>query len=86
MRVVAGDGTLLAEPFVDLGDRVTNGGERGLLDIAFHPQFATNGLFYLHYSAGSNRPAGTAEGDTIVAEFVDNGDPAARSRRPNASF
>ena len=76
VRVVAGDGTLLAEPFVDLGNRVTVGGERGLLDIAFHPQFATNGLFYLHYSAGSNRPAGTAEGDTIVAEFIDNADPA----------
>jgi len=82
VRVVTGDGTLLAEPFVDLGDRVVSGGEQGLLDIAFHPQFATNGLFYLHYSAGSTRPSDTAVGDTIVAEFVDNGDPAAPVATP----
>ena len=76
VRVVAGDGALLDGAFAALGDRVTDGGERGLLDIAFHPQFANNGRFYLHYSAGSDRPAGTAAGDTIVSEFVDNGDPA----------
>ena len=82
VRVVAGDGALLDGAFAALGDRVTDGGERGLLDIAFHPQFATNGRFYLHYSAGSDRPAGTAAGDTIVAEFVDNDDPAAPVTAP----
>ena len=69
IRVVAADGTLLPDAFVNLGNRVTSGGERGLLDIAFHPEFAVNGLFYLHYSAGANRPAGTDLGDTVVAEF-----------------
>jgi len=73
--VLDGTGTLLPEPLVDLGARVTAGGERGLLDIAFHPEFIVNGRFFLHYSAGSTRPAGTAPGDTIVAEFTDNGDP-----------
>ena len=83
VRVVGGDGTLLGEPFVDLGNRVTtDANERGLFDIAFHPQFATNSVFYLHYSAGSNRPADTAQGDTIVAEFVDNRDPAAPVTAP----
>lgn len=69
VRVVTADGTLLPDAFVNLGNRVTSGGERGLLDIAFHPEFAVNGLFYLHYSAGANRPAGTQLGDTVVAEF-----------------
>ena len=57
IRVIDGDGALLATPFVNLGNLVASGSERGLLDIAFHPQFASNGLFYLHYSAGSDRPA-----------------------------
>ncbi|MDT8408327.1 MAG: PQQ-dependent sugar dehydrogenase [Wenzhouxiangellaceae bacterium] len=82
IRVIGGDGTLLATPFVNLGSLVTSGAERGLLDIAFHPLFVSNGLFYLHYSAGANRPAGTASGDTIVAEFVDNGDPGLPNTSP----
>ncbi|MBS3747471.1 MAG: PQQ-dependent sugar dehydrogenase, partial [Wenzhouxiangellaceae bacterium] len=80
VRVVDADGTLLPEPFVDAGDRVTFSGERGLLDIAFHPNYAVSGAagegkFYLHYSAGSTRPDGTRGGDTIVGEFTDNGNP-----------
>ncbi|MCA1778415.1 MAG: PQQ-dependent sugar dehydrogenase [Xanthomonadaceae bacterium] len=82
IRVIDGDGTLLATPFVNLGNLVTSGNERGLLDVAFHPQFASNGLFYLHYSAGSNRPAGTASGDTIVAEFSLSGDPNVGNSTP----
>ncbi|MFN2334850.1 MAG: PQQ-dependent sugar dehydrogenase, partial [Wenzhouxiangellaceae bacterium] len=42
----------------------------------------SNGLFYLHYSAGSNRPAGTASGDTIVAEFSLSGDPNVGNSTP----
>jgi len=38
------------EAFVDLRDRVHNDGEAGLLGMAFHPDFATNGLVYLNYS------------------------------------
>jgi glucose/arabinose dehydrogenase len=46
---------------LDLGDRVKVGAEQGLLGIAFHPDYATNGLVYLHWS--------DPEGDTRVAEF-----------------
>ncbi len=49
------DGQLLEEPFLDLSDRMVelNPGydERGLLGLAFHPDYASNGLFYVHYSA-----------------------------------
>lgn len=83
IRVVAGDGTLLGTPFLDLEDLTTSGGERGLLGLAFHPDHETNGLFYLNYSAGPNRPAGTDSGDTIVAEFSITGDPNIANDTPN---
>lgn len=40
-----------ATPFLDLTPRVTQrGGEEGLLGLAFHPDYASNGLFYVYYS------------------------------------
>jgi|GEM_PF-553847 len=36
-------------PFLDISDKVVCCGEDGLLDIAFHPQYAQNGLFYVSY-------------------------------------
>lgn len=40
--------------FIDLTDRVSCCGERGLLGIAFHPQYAENGLFYVTYSSNDH--------------------------------
>ena len=49
------DGELLEEPFIDLSDRMVDLSEdydeRGLLGLAFHPDYADNGQFYVHYSA-----------------------------------
>ncbi len=39
--------------FLDITDRVTSGGETGLLGLAFHPNFETNGYFYVNYTAPS---------------------------------
>ncbi len=50
LRVVK-NGTLLATPFVTVA--TTANGERGLLGVAFHPQFATNGYVYLYYTSSS---------------------------------
>jgi glucose/arabinose dehydrogenase len=37
--------------FLDLGDRVESAGnEQGLLGLAFHPQFGTNGIFFVNYT------------------------------------
>lgn len=45
-----------ATEFINLSDRVrTNGGEEGLLGLAFHPDYANNGYFYVYYSASSPR-------------------------------
>ncbi len=49
VRIVQ-NGQLLAAPFLDIRDRVRFGGEQGLLGIAFHPQYASNGFFYVNYT------------------------------------
>ncbi len=49
--VVRGGG-VLPEPFLDIRDRVTLIGERGLLGLAFHPDYAANGRFFVYYSDG----------------------------------
>lgn len=56
IRVVE-NGSLLPTPFLDITDRVGSGGERGLLSVAFHPQYASNGLFFVNYTdrAGDTR-------------------------------
>jgi glucose/arabinose dehydrogenase len=49
IRVVR-DGAVLATPFADLGPLPTDG-ERGLLSMAFPPDYATSGLFYVYFTA-----------------------------------
>jgi glucose/arabinose dehydrogenase len=46
------NGQLLSVPFLDVSfeDGFDSGGEKGLLGLAFHPDFASNGLFYVHYT------------------------------------
>jgi glucose/arabinose dehydrogenase len=45
------DGKLLAVPFLDISDRVdSKGNEQGLLGLALHPQFSSNGLFFVNYT------------------------------------
>ena len=64
VRIVTRDGTLLDKPFLDIRDRMVPlepaYDERGLISIAFHPNFERNGRFYVFYSAPlrSGAPAG----------------------------
>jgi glucose/arabinose dehydrogenase len=55
IRVLMPDGTLRAEPFLDLRSRMValmpGFDERGLLGLAFHPQYAATGRFFVYYSA-----------------------------------
>lgn len=55
------DGATLVQPFLDIRELTRNDGEQGLLGLAFHPAYATNGLFYVHYS--------DRHGDTKVVEY-----------------
>ena len=60
IRVIR-DGALVAAPFLDVSGRISTGGERGLLGLAFHPGYAQNGRFFVNYT--------DRNGDTHVAEF-----------------
>lgn len=48
IKVLSG-GSVLATPFLDLSGKVATDGERGLLGLAFDPNYATNGRFYVDY-------------------------------------
>jgi glucose/arabinose dehydrogenase len=53
--------------FLDITDRVNNGGEEGLLGLAFDPDYQKNGYFYVYYSAANPRRS-------VVSRFgLDNG-------------
>jgi glucose/arabinose dehydrogenase len=71
IRLVRG-GQLVSTSFLDIVSRVGSGGERGLLGLAFHPQYATNRRFYVNYT--------DLNGDTNISEFrstsADSADPA----------
>ncbi|HEX7024479.1 MAG TPA: PQQ-dependent sugar dehydrogenase, partial [Gemmatimonadales bacterium] len=60
IRIIRDD-ALVPTPFLDISSRVSNGGEQGLLGLAFHPQYAINGRFVVYYTD----PAG----DTRVSVF-----------------
>lgn len=49
VRILA-NGAVLAQPFVDISGKTTVSGERGLLSVAFDPNYAQNGRFYLYYT------------------------------------
>jgi len=53
IRIVE-SGQLLAQAFLDIRDRVASGGEEGLLGLAFHPNYAGNGYFYVDYTHLNN--------------------------------
>lgn len=55
VRIIDSNGTLVSEPFLDIRDRMVNLNtrydERGLLSMAFHPDFKNNGRIFVYYSA-----------------------------------
>lgn len=67
IRIVR-DGRLVDRPFLDITDRVRSGGERGLLGLAFHPDFPADPRLFVDYTDG--------EGRTQIASFtIDPADP-----------
>ncbi len=68
-RIVIWDGSqILPTPFLDIHSLVGTSSERGLLGLAFHPQYAQNGLFFIDYTDTS--------GNTVIARYhVSAGNP-----------
>lgn len=61
------NGKLSAEPFLDIEDRVNDSSnEMGLLGLAFHPNYAQNGYFFVNYTGSG--------GDTFISRFQVSGD------------
>ncbi|MBI4558729.1 MAG: PQQ-dependent sugar dehydrogenase [Candidatus Hydrogenedentes bacterium] len=61
------DGALLVRPFLDIRAQVGSGGECGLLGLAFHPNYNSNGLFYVDYTDQAC--------NTVIARFQVSADP-----------
>lgn len=74
IRVISADGTLSPDPFLDLTGLIVplnpQYDERGVLGLAFHPDYANNGRFFVYYSAPlrADAPAGW-DHTNVVAEF-----------------
>lgn len=67
VRIVQG-GALLPEPFLDLRSLTREQGERGLLGLAFHPEYSENGRFFVNYT--------DLNGDTRIVEYRVSQDPS----------
>lgn len=61
IKIIDGNGTTLSTPFLNVASLSSSGGERGLLGLAFHPDFAENGYFFVNYTDNS--------GDTRVVRY-----------------
>ncbi|MBA4121847.1 MAG: PQQ-dependent sugar dehydrogenase [Acidobacteria bacterium] len=55
-------GSTVPTNFLDITSKIVSGGEQGLLGLAFHPQFATNGYFFVNYTR-------IGDGATIIARY-----------------
>jgi len=75
VRIVDASDTVLATPYLNIASLTSAGGERGLLGLAFHPDYASNGRIYVNYT-DDELGNGIPTGDTVIAEFqVSAGDP-----------
>jgi glucose/arabinose dehydrogenase len=77
VRVIK-DGALQAAPFLDVVSAVTMSAEGGLLGLAFHPDYAANGRFFVSYtrSKGSAQPLISVVAEYRVSANPDVADPA----------
>ena len=66
IRIVK-DGALLDDAFLAIQDRVSCCGERGLLGLVFHPDYETNGRFFVDYT--------NTNGNTVIARYQVGPDP-----------
>lgn len=62
IKILNQDATINPEPFLNITSLISSGGERGLLGLAFHPDYSNNGYFFVNYT--------NTTGDTQVARYT----------------
>ena len=68
IKILNTDGTTNATPFLNMSALVSGGSEQGLLGLAFHPDYANNGFFFVNYTK--------TNGDSRISRFsVDSTNP-----------
>ena len=67
IKIVQPNGTVNATNFLNISSKITYGGERGLLGLAFHPQYPTNGYFFVYYN--------DTDGNITVARYTRSSNP-----------
>lgn len=68
IRILNANGTVNSTPFLNLSSIVSTNSERELLGLAFHPNYATNGYFFVNYT--------NTAGNTVIARYsVNSGNP-----------
>jgi glucose/arabinose dehydrogenase len=65
--VADANGRVHSQPFLDIRSLVLSGGERGVLGLAFHPDYKMNGLFFISYT--------NVNGETVLARYHVSSDP-----------
>jgi glucose/arabinose dehydrogenase len=61
IKILNANGTVNSTPFLNISALTAAGGERGLLGLAFHPNYASNGLFFINYT--------NTAGNTVIAKY-----------------
>jgi len=67
IKILNANGTTNATPFLNLSSIINTGGERGLLGLAFHPNYASNGYFFVNYT--------NTAGNTVIARYSVSANP-----------
>jgi len=68
IKILQPNGTVNSSDFLNISTKIINNGEMGLLGLAFHPQYSSNGYFYIFYNNTS--------GNIVVARYsVNSGNP-----------
>ncbi|WP_223600199.1 sorbosone dehydrogenase family protein [Chryseobacterium sp. GVT01B] len=61
IKIIQPNGTINTTNFLNISSKIIFGGERGLLGLAFHPQYSSNGYFFVYYN--------NSAGNIIVARY-----------------
>lgn len=67
IKILNTNGTVNATSFLNVSTIISTGGERGLLGLAFHPNFTTNGYFFVNYT--------NTAGNTVIARYSVSANP-----------